>query len=147
LYDRARPGRFVASIAAAVQTAGLTYMWTMAGFDAPQVVHRDGDFVALSFTAGRWNGAPPFSTVASSVELRHAERRLLRRSEPGWLVGTVDPSSSPAAGDQMWEHGRRLHALVSEAACGGSSGELVNTTPHVVARYARLLDDRRRLRS
>lgn len=146
-YDRAKPGRFVASIAAAVQTAGLTYMWTMAGFGAPQVVHRNGDFVALSFTAGRWNGAPPFSTVASSVELRHAERRLLRRSEPGWLVSTVDPSSSPAAGDQMWEDGLRLHELVSEAARGGLSGELVNTTPHVVARYARLLDDRRRLRS
>jgi hypothetical protein len=42
----------------------------------------------------------------------------------------------------MWEHGARLYKMARTAAAGGSSGELVNVTPHVVARYARLLADR-----
>lgn len=142
-YDDTKPGRFLPEVARAVQGAGLRYMWTKAEFGTPHVVHRDGDFVALPFTAGRWDGWSPFYTLGSATDFRHAERRLLRRKQPGWLVSTID-SPLWAMSGEVWEHGSRLHELVTLAARGGDSGQLVNTTPNVVARYARLVDDRAR---
>jgi hypothetical protein len=43
---------------------------------------------------------------------------------------------------EVWEHGAQLHEVSSAVAQGGGSGELVNVTPHVAARYARLLAGR-----
>ena len=47
----------VKTVAETVKVAGFSYMFSKAGFGAPpEVVYRDGDFVALNHTAGRWDG-------------------------------------------------------------------------------------------
>ena len=140
-YDGWRPGRLDDRIPTAVQNAGFSYMWSKVGFGEPHVVKRSGDFVVLPFTAGSWDGWSPFYTVGDGPALLRAERRLLARGKPGWLVTTIDSPLFALPGE-VWEHGARLHEVVSAAAQGGRSGELVNVTPHVVARYARLLADR-----
>src|SRR5207247_9359613 len=113
-----------------------------AGFGAPpEVVYRDGDFVALNHTAGRWDGWTPFETVNDVHDLRQAEGRLLDRGRPGWLVGTVD-SCLWAFSGELWRAAPGLAELARFAARGGQSGRLLNVTPRVVARYARLIAPR-----
>jgi len=139
-FDGFSPGSFDEGLAAAVHAAGFSYMWSKAGFGASRVLHRDGDFVALSLTAGNWDGWSPFYTVGSAHDLERAERRLLR-SGPGWLVGTIDSPLWALSGEAL-ERSSALYAIARHVSNGGRSGRLVNVTPNVIARYARVLDDR-----
>jgi hypothetical protein len=139
-YDGWRPGELDDAIVEAVRGAGFDYMWTKAGHGDPRVLRREGDFVVLPFTAGAWDGWSPFYTVGDAAAVFRAERRLLRR-RPGWLASTVDSPLFALSGE-VWPNGARLHELARVVAAGGRSGELVNVTPGVLARYARLLHDR-----
>jgi hypothetical protein len=140
-YDGWRPAGVEDSVIAAVRGAGLEYMWTKSGFGTPTVLRRDGDFVVLPFTAGNWDGWSPFYTAGHAADIVRAERRLRRRARAGWLATTIDSPLFALSGE-IWENGRRLHEIVRTVAGGGASGELVNATPDVVARYARLLAGR-----
>ena len=139
-FEDQRPGVLDRGVAEAVEAAGFSYMWSKAGFGASRVLHRDGDFVALSLTAGNWDGWSPFYTVGSAHDLERAERRLLR-SGPGWLVGTIDSPLWALSGEAL-ERSSALYAIARHVSNGGRSGRLVNVTPNVIARYARVLDDR-----
>jgi hypothetical protein len=137
-FDGRRPADLDPEIPRVVRAAGLHYMWTKTGFGSPRAVMTDGDFVALPFTAGNWDGWSPFYTVSRAADLHRAERRLLRSGRPGWLASTVDSPLFALSGE-VWEHGARLHEIARGAAGGGRSGRLVNATPALVARYARVL--------
>jgi hypothetical protein len=43
---------------------------------------------------------------------------------------------------ELWEQGATLYKIAATVADGGESGELINVTPGVIARYAGLLADR-----
>jgi hypothetical protein len=137
-YELARPGAADDRVSLAVRSAGFTYMWTKTSFGrcTPRLLGEE--FLTLPLTAGSWDGWSPFYTVARSAQLRRAERRLRRGRRPGWLAGTIDSPLWLLPGE-LREHGRRVQELALFAAKGGASGELVNVTPNVVARYARLL--------
>jgi hypothetical protein len=137
-YDGWRPGALDDGVVAAVRDVGLEYMWSKTRFGEPTVLRRDGHFVVLPFTAGAWDGWSPFYTVGDVGALFRAERRLLARGAPGWVASTIDSPLFALPGE-IWENGGRLHAIASAVARGGRTGELVNVTPRVVARYARLL--------
>jgi hypothetical protein len=140
-FDDARPGELDPRVPEAVSAAGFAYGWSKVGFGTPRIVHRSGDFAALSLTAGRWDGWSPFYTVGSAGDVARAETRLLARREPGWLVGTVDAPLWALSGESL-EHGERLYRIAARVAGGGATGRLVNVTPNTIARYARLLADR-----
>jgi hypothetical protein len=140
-YDGRRPGALDGGVLAAVQGAGFRYMWTKTRFGTPRAAWRSGGFVVLPFTAGAWDGWSPFYTVGSVAAIRRAERRLRRAGRPGWLASTVDSPLFALPGE-LWEQGATLHEIAATVADGGESGELVNVTPGVIARYAGLLADR-----
>jgi hypothetical protein len=119
-------------------------MWTKANFGTSTAAWRSGDFVAIPFTAGNWDGWTPFYiyTLGSRHDIVGAERRLLRDDRAGWLASTVDSPLFAMSGEIL-EHGSVLYRIAELVAGGGRSGRLLNVTPDVVARYARLLDDRR----
>jgi hypothetical protein len=144
-FEDQRPGGLDLNVVEAVHQAGFSYMWTKAAFGRPAVLFRREDFVALTLTAGNWDGWSPFYTVGGVRDLRRAERRLLRSGRPGWLVGTIDSPLWALSGEVL-ERGSALYRMADVTARGGASGRLVNVTPRVVARYARLLDDRGLLR-
>lgn len=143
-FDHVRPAAFDPNLAEEVASAGFSYMWTKAGFGTPAVYGRNRDFLALTFTAGNWDGWSPFWTVGAPGDLRRAEHRLLRAARPGWLASTVDSPLFAMSGEVL-EHGSTLYRMADLVASGGTSGALVNATPGVIARYARLLDERRLL--
>lgn len=140
-FDSVRPGAFDPTVAAAVRAAGLSFMWTKADFGVPRAVVLDDAFIVLPFTAGNWDGWSPFYTVGSVRDVVAAERRLLRAGKPGWLASTVDSPLFAMSGE-VWSAGARLHEVMDLVARGGATGRLVNVTPSVVARYARLLHER-----
>ncbi|MFN2471264.1 MAG: hypothetical protein ABR583_09825 [Gaiellaceae bacterium] len=137
-FDDRRPGPLDGRIVAAVRGAGFEYMWTKASFGEARPALRENGFVALPFTAGNWDGWSPFYTVGSAADVARAERRLLRKREPGWLASTIDSPLFLLPGELL-EHGSSLYELASLLAAGGRSGGLVNVQPNVVARYARLM--------
>ena len=139
-FDGARAGKLDPRVAEAVRGAGFSYMWTKARFGSPALAFRRDGFVALTLTAGNWDGWSPFYTVGSTRDLKRAEHRLIRARRPGWLVGTVDSPLWALSGEQL-EHGCGLYRIAALTARGGASGRLVNTTPRVIARYARIMDE------
>ena len=139
-FEGERPGQLDERVARAVRDAGFAYMWSKAGFGRPRILLRDGDFVALSLTAGNWDGWSPFYTVGSAQDLTRAEHRLLRAGRPGWLVGTIDAPLWALSGEIL-ERGSDLLRIAKLVVRGGASGRLVNVTPNVIARYARILDE------
>lgn len=142
-YEHFVPGELRPDIVDAARSAGLRYMFSKAGFgDPPRALTMDDRFIALNYTAGRWDGWTPFETINTIHDLRTAEKRLLARREPGWLVGTLDSCLWTFTGP-IWRRGAALHAIATYLAGGGDSGRLINVTPHVVARYARLIEEMR----
>ena len=137
-FENRRPGPIDEDVAAIVQASGFEYMWTKASFGRPAAALRRGEFVALPFTAGNWDGWSPFYTLGSADDLARAERRLLARDRPGWLASTIDSPLWTLPGELL-ERGADLYRIAELAASGGRSGRLVNVTPNVVARYSRLL--------
>jgi hypothetical protein len=134
-FDDRAPGPFDDAIAETVRAAGFEYMWTKAAFGEARPAARNDDFVALPFTAGNWDGWSPFYTVGAAADVAAAEKRL---HGPAWLASTIDSPLYLLPGELL-ERGSRLYELAALVAQGGRSGKLVNVTPNVVARYARLL--------
>lgn len=142
-YEHFAPGEPRPDVMSAARAAGLRYMFSKAGFGAPpRVLRRDDDFIALNYTAGRWDGWTPFETINGPHDVRAAEKRLLARHEPGWLVGTLDSCLWTFSGP-IWQRGAALYEIATYLAGGGDSGRLINVTPRVVARYARLIEESR----
>jgi hypothetical protein len=138
-YEDFRPGPVVSELAATVHEAGFTYMLSKSGFGRlPEIVYQDGDFVALNYTAGRWDGWTPFETINDVSDLRRAETRLLRRQQPGWLLGTIDSCLWTFSGE-LWRAAPGLHEIARYVGRGGQSGRLINVVPRVLARYARII--------
>lgn len=134
-----QPGPPLRSVLQAVRDAGFEYGFTASSFGGPpRAVVEIPDFVALSYTAGRWDGWSPFITINSLGDLRTAERRLLRSGRPGWLIGTLDTCLWAFSGE-VWRRGAALSRICQWTASGGSSGRLINVTPRTAARYARHL--------
>jgi hypothetical protein len=140
-YDFYTPGPIRKEVIEAVRDAGLQYMFSKAGFGRPPtVLYQDADFIALNYTVGHWDGWTPFETINSVSDLRHAERRLMAAKRPGWLVGTLDTCLWAFTGP-IWSRAAGLKAIADFVARGGNSGQLINVTPGVVARYARLIGE------
>jgi hypothetical protein len=137
-YDHTRPGPLDPAVTEAVRSAGFEYMWTKTGFGNPASALVVNDFVALPFTAGNWDGWSPFYTVGSAAQVRTAERRLLRTGRPGWLASNID-SILWTLPSEILEKGAELFQVAQLVANGGHSGRLINVTPNVIARYARVL--------
>jgi hypothetical protein len=136
-YENFRPGPVIPELAAAVRSAGFSYMLSKSGFrEPPHIVWQDSDFVALNYTAGHWDGWTPFETINDVRDLRRAEKTLLASGKPGWLLGGIDTCLWAFSG-VLWDRAPGLAAIARFVATGGSSGKLINVSPRVLARYAR----------
>ena len=139
-FDRYRPGAPTRSVLAAVRDAGFTYALTKSdGGRPPTTVSGIDGLTVINHTVGRWGGWTPFVTVDGIDDLKRAERALLARRKPGWLIGTLDACLWAFTGP-VWQRGRELREMCDLMATGGVNGRLVNVTPETVARYARVLE-------
>jgi hypothetical protein len=138
-YEFYRPGPVKDGVIKAAKSAGLSYMFSKAGFGPPPVLlYIDEDFIVLNSTAGQWDGWTPFETINHVSDLKTSERILLGRKRPGWLVSTIDSCLWTFSGE-FWKRGGALYDIAAFCAQGGSSGRLINVKPHTIARYARIM--------
>jgi hypothetical protein len=138
-YEFYEPGPLVKEIIECAKEIGFEYMFTKAGFNsAPEIKYIDSKFIVLNYTAGQWDGWTPFETVNDVSDLRKAEKILLKRNKPGWLVSTIDSCQWTFSGE-FWRKGSRLYEIAKFCADGGDSGEMINVKPVTVARYARVM--------
>ncbi len=138
-YELYTPGDLKPEVMDAARAAGLQYVFSKSGFgDPPRVLACDDDFIAMNYTVGRWDGWTPFETINDMSDLRIAERRLVATQKPGWLVGSLDSCLWTFTGP-IWSRGAELHRIATFLANGGDSGRMINVTPRVVARYARIV--------
>jgi len=125
-----------------VARAGFSYLVSSVSPGSGKVLFREGDFVVLSQCGHLTYPASPFVRVDGPEEMAECERKLTEGGRPGFIIAVLD---SPiyaypvylSLGDPF--HRRRLGEFFEYLSRGGVTGKLVNATPHVVARYARLL--------
>lgn len=138
-YECYQAGAIKRDVVCAVKAAGLEYMFTKASFNAPPAAqYLDDEFIAMNYTAGRWDGWTPFETVNNVRDLRSAERRLMRAHRPGWLVSTID-ACQWTFGGEFWKKAPQLLEIAQFCSSGGKTGKLLNVKPFTIARYARMI--------
>ncbi len=139
-FESMAPGEIAPHIIDCGKAAGLKYLFTKSGFapGRPKVVYEDNDFIAVNYTAGRWDGWTPFETINHVSDLERSERMLLSSGKPGWILGTID-SCLWTFGGHLLERGADLERIARFFVQGGKSGRTKNVRPNVVARYARIL--------
>lgn len=140
-YEFFRPGAIKKDIVNVVKSVGLKYMFTKSGFNShPAAAFYDNDFIALNYTAGQWDGWTPFETINDMSDLKKAEKVLLRRKKPGWIVSTID-SCLWTFGGEFWKKSNKLYEIAQFCVNGGMSKTLINVKPGSVARYARIIEN------
>ncbi len=138
-YEFYRAGQINKDLVKTVKSAGLEYMFTKSGFkDPPEAKYLDNEFVAMNYTAGKWDGWTPFETINHVSDLRETEKTLLKQEKPGWIVSTIDACLWTFSGE-FWKRGHQLFDIAKFCSDGGKSGKLINVKPYTIARYARII--------
>jgi hypothetical protein len=116
---------------AAIADAGLDYIVSSVRPGRNRVLWRSGDCVAINQSCRVLHTSSPFVRITTPEDLDVAAHL-----SPGWLIGTLD---APVISFQpyIWREGARFMKIVDRVMRGG----WINETPHVVARYARLLQE------
>lgn len=137
-FDNFKTGKMDEELFRQVKLAGFEYAFTKAYSGIPRIPFSNDNFVVINLTAGKWAGWSPFIVVDSLADLMSAERKLISMKRPGWIVGVVDACCWTFT-KHMWERGKELEKICRFLAQGGKSGKLINTIPHSISRYARII--------
>ena len=98
-------------------------------------------FVAINCTAGRWMGVSPYVAVNSINDITIAENRIAKSKKPGWIVSMID-TPLWCYSEPMWKSGHNLYRILNYIKGNGSSKKIINVTPHVISRFAKILHSR-----
>lgn len=122
------------AISEAIASAGLQYVVSSARPGRNRVLHRTGDCVTINQTPWSICTGSPYVRVTSVEDFT----LCTPKTRPGWVLGVLDaPPIAFAPG--IWRDGARFMQIVDWLT---KTHGLVNTTPNVIARYARLLHSR-----
>lgn len=151
-YCDAQPGKWMEPATAlwnAIADAGFEYVISSISQGASRLLHRRGDFVVLNLCGRNQYPFSPFLRVRELTDLSSAELRQRDSGKPGWLLGVIDVpvhactrylSIGRTGDDKLLRP--RLGEYFEYILRGGDTGRLVTATPHTIARYARLLNDK-----
>jgi hypothetical protein len=120
----------------AVAGCGLKYSVSSALPGRNRILYSRSDHVVLNQGSRAITSGSPFVRVTTVEDLREKTPG----PAPGWWFGVID-APVVAFSPYIWQKGSRFMELAEALTQGG----WINTTPHVVARYARLLERRRLL--
>ena len=124
-----------------IEESGFEYSISYLSPGKPKVLYKSNDFIAINQTKKHWHPYSPFLVMSNPREIKNLEISLSITRKPGWIIAALD---SP-----LWlfsfyygEKSNKLFDIASYILRGGITGKLVNTTPHVISRYARILDEK-----
>jgi len=117
----------------AIASSGIEYIVSAVTPGRNRVVWKRNGCLVINQSCQVVHTASPFVRVSNRDDLQTSAH-----ARPGWLVGTLD---APVVSflPYIWRQGSRLMEMVDSLQ---NNPLLVNVTPHVIARYARLLVDR-----
>lgn len=125
----------------ALINSGFSYVVSLVNMGKPEITFRNGDFLSINYTAGKWTGVSPYIVVSSANDIVLSEKKIANSQKPGWLLSAIDSPlwlfSKPA-----WGYGHKIWEIVNYIKNGGVSKRLVNVTPHTISRYAKILEDK-----
>ena len=129
----------------AIQDQGFEYVISSVANGDNRVLQMDGKFVVLNMVGQRADASPFVRQM--DVEMPHLEQRLKAARRPGWLLGVLDSPlygySPYVSAGQEWGLYVRLSQLYDYIQKGAKERDLVPATPRTIARYARLLAQRK----
>lgn len=125
-FTRTTPGAYDA-----IAQAGLGYTVSSSLPGRNRILYRKGSHVVLNQGTRSICTGSPYVRISSADDIREKTPG----PSPGWWLGVID-APVVAFGPYIWRQGSEFMRIV--AALTQQRG-WVNTTPHVVARYARLL--------
>jgi hypothetical protein len=127
--DRVRGDLF-----SAISAAGLDYIVSSSLPGRNRILWRGrkSGCLALNQSPRVVHGASPFVRATTPEDLH----TTMGSTGPGWMIATLDAPVISFA-PYIWRHGGRFLRLVEEELRGEGR---INVTPHVVARYARIID-------
>lgn len=124
----------------AAMEAGFEYSISYASPGKPKVIHKSKSFIAINHTNKHWFPCSPFNVMSNLSEIKQIEIGLALKRKPGWIIVALD-TPLWLFPYYRWEKSSKLFNFASYILRGGVTGKLTNTTPHVISRYARILDD------
>ena len=83
------------------------------------------------------------SSLKSTLEneIKKLESTLALTRKPGWIIISID-SPLWLFSYYQWQKSNKLFEMASYTSRGGTTNKLINVTPHVISRYARILDEK-----
>lgn len=138
VFGRAK--KFEPSFEAVIE-AGFEYSISYASPGKPKVIHKSESFIAINHTNKHWFPCSPFNVMSNLSEIKRIEIDLTSKRKPGWIIVALD-TPFWLFPYYRWEKSSKLFDIASYILRGGVTGKLTNTTPHVISRYAKILDDK-----
>jgi hypothetical protein len=116
---------------AAIEESGLSYTVSSALPGRNRILHRTASHLVLNQSTRSICTGSPYVRITTASDIGEKTPG----PSPGWWLGVID-APVVAFNSYIWERGPEFMAIVRHLT---TRRDFVNTTPHVVSRYARLL--------
>jgi hypothetical protein len=123
-----------------IEESGFEYSISYLSPGKPKVLFKSNNFIAINHTSKQWHPYSPFLVMSDLNEIKKLERSLNLRRKPGWIIVSLD-SPLWMFSYYQWQKSNKLFEMASYVSRGGTTGKLITATPHVISRYARILDE------
>jgi len=124
-----------------LEDLGFEYSITYLSPGKPKVIYKSEKFIAINHTSKQWHPYSPFLVMSDLNEIKKIEHDLVSKGKPGWIIVSLD-SPLWMFSYYQWQRSNTLFETISYILHGGKTGKLINTTPHVISRYARILKEK-----
>jgi len=125
-----------------IEELGFEYSISYSSPGKPKVLYKSNGFIGINQTCNHWYPYSPFLVMSNLREIKDTELRLALMRKPGWIIAALD-SPLWMFSYYHWEKANTLFNIANYIVRGGITGKLINVTPHVISRYARILDEKR----
>jgi len=140
----------------ALSKTGLEYALSFCSCGSSRIVYRKDNFIVINQSMPYYKFTDPWVITKDAIDCEMMELNQWRMGTPGWIIGTLDLTG--AISPYIWFNTRgygasSLGGIAEWLNSGGkySTSEytdephkpFINVTPHVIARYAKLLDDKK----
>jgi len=124
-----------------LEELGFEYSISYMSPGNPKVLYKTDDFISVNHTSKQFHPYTPFLVMSDLNEIKKFEKRLASRGKPGWIIAPLD-SPLWLYSYYHWKNANKLFDMASYVSRGGKTGKLISATPHVISRYARILDEK-----
>jgi len=124
-----------------IEELGFEYSISYLAPGEPRILFKTDNFIAINHTSKQWHPYSPFLVMSDLDEIKKLEQKLYSRKKPGWIIASLD-SPLWMFSFYHWQKSNKLFEMAAYVSQGGKTGKLISTTPHVISRYARVLEEK-----